>query len=140
MPLTVNRSEDSPCFLTAATPQPPLPLAGSRPAARAPPGLVHDADDGQRDLGHRPHLVGLDVPHLHCVVRSGAILRVQDQQIGDVGLFAAGVDLRAEHLRTVPVSFMASSNRYGCGSQACGYAQPALGVDGGGFVRALCMH
>jgi len=35
-PLTLNRSADSPCWLAATTPPLPLPLSGSRPAARAP--------------------------------------------------------------------------------------------------------
>src|ERR1700704_1019971 len=54
--------------------------------------FVQDSDDRQCDLGLGRYLVGFVVPDLDRIVRSATVLRVQHQQVGDVGLLPARID------------------------------------------------
>src|SRR5215475_7518564 len=51
--------------------------------------LVNDSRDRQCDLGHQAQLVGFVIPHLNCIIRSGAVVGVQNQQVSDVCVLPA---------------------------------------------------
>jgi len=80
--------------------------AGGYPAA-----FVQDPSDRQCDLGHGRHLMGLVAPDFDGIIRPAAVLGLQHQQVGDIGLLPAGISfsdrlfvaylyLRAIHRRT----------------------------------------
>src|SRR5438309_2374578 len=100
-PLAPNLVEDSaPSFRPAAAVTPYAAAGVSAAGASAPAGFggystvfAHDAHDRQCDLGHGRHLTRFVLPDLDRVVRPGTVLRVQHQQVRDVGLLATGIDL-----------------------------------------------